>query len=135
MIQYKNFSYKWGGLNLMVRKTVHSWNLMKTLSLEHVVQLSIGIIFLFNFFQLSSANADLVKPAFFWSVKYSLWQLPHTTGRVPRGPSPCRLALQAWVSENPVFHLSEHSLPCQDYTYDSPTEIFVAVLDIVNIKY
>lgn len=68
--------------------------LMRTLSLEHVVQLSIGIIFLFNFFQLSSANADLVKPAF-CSVKYSQWQLPRTTGQVPRGPSLCRLALQA----------------------------------------
>lgn len=43
--------------------------------------------------------------------------------------------LQAWVSENPVFHLSEHSLPCQDYTYDSLTEIDIAALDIVNIKY
>lgn len=42
--------------------------------------------------------------------------------------------LQAWVSKNPVFHLSELSLACQDYTYESPTEMLVAALDI-NIKY
>lgn len=54
------------------------------------MQLSISIIFLFNFFKLSSASADLVKAAF-CSVKYSQWQLPCTVGKVTRGRSPCRL--------------------------------------------
>lgn len=46
--------------------------------------------FLGSFFELSSASAVLAKLAF-CSVKYSQWWLPCTAGRVPRGPSPCRL--------------------------------------------
>lgn len=53
-------------------------------------QLSVGIICLFNFFKLHSANADLVKPAF-CGGKYSNWQPPCTAGKMPRGPSPVEL--------------------------------------------
>lgn len=61
--------------------------LRRTLSLEHMVYaVEYSIIVLFSFFELSSASADFVKPAF-CSVNYSKWQLPFTAGSVPRGLS------------------------------------------------
>lgn len=59
---------------------------------------------------------------------YSRWDVKEGLCAAWRGLE----GMRVWI---PDFHLSEPLFPRQDYTYDSPTDIFIAALDIVKIKY
>lgn len=101
------------------------------------MQLSIGIIFLFNFFEMSSASADLVKPAF-CSVKYSQWQLPCTAGSVPRGPSSMQVG---WIYRHECLKVQSFiflSIPSlakiTPVTAPQSSLLLLLILLVLNIK-
>lgn len=112
--------------------------LIRTLSLEYMVQLSIGIIVMFIFFEFSSASSDFVKPAF-CGMSYSQWQLPCTAVSVPRGPTSMQVG---WIYRHKCLKIQSFiflSIPflakITPMTAPQRYLFLLLILLILNIKY